>query len=284
MLTRSRSTGGPATAPALAGDVPFPPVPALLADLRALLRLPSPDVEAATALIESDPQLAGDVLRVANSSPQGRTTRAISLRAATTRLGIRRVHGIVETLTVRTMFAARDPAIARLLGEIWRHGVARGTAMRAIASATRPQSAGAIEPETAYLTGLLADAGASLLLSLLDEGKEGLSGVRMEDYLPAIRDNHADIGAALVDSWLHDPALTAGVSDHHRSERLPSSAHGRMLVLAGDLIGPDVTAPDDPPQALVDRCLASLDLDLGRLTALLAKIEESYRGVIEACR
>jgi CheY-like chemotaxis protein/HD-like signal output (HDOD) protein len=263
-----------------AHELPLPQVPPLLATMRALVRRPEVRVDQVLAVLERDPQVAAQVLRVSNTAPYGRGAQAISLRAAVGRIGPRQVHSIVETLYLRDLFRAEDQDIAGLLAQIWRHSVAQATAMRAIAASMRTAH---VEPETAYLVGLLADVGASMLLAMMDEGKVGLPEVRLEDYLPAIRANHAEIGAALLARWIRDPAITAAVCEHHPQGTLPASPYGRMLVLAADLIGPDPTAPVPQPQAVVDLCLAELDLDLGRLTALVSGIDEGYRQIVESC-
>jgi DNA-binding response OmpR family regulator len=292
----ARSAGGPPTPltmPALSdatvlptplsGDIAIPPVPAVLAALRARGRASDDEAEVqrVVTLLEQDAGLAAEVLRVSNRAPYTSGTRAISLRAAVTRVGPRQAHNIVETLCRRRMFRARDPELERLLEQIWRHAVAQATAMRAIANAMRPDRAiPPIDPEAAYLIGLVGDIGASALLCALDAGK---GTATLESALPAIQASHAEVGATLLARWFADPAPAAAVREHHPPAHGPASIYGRMLVLAADLVGEDVTAPAPHPQPMVDLCLAELDLDLARLTALVAGVDDGTREVIEAC-
>jgi DNA-binding response OmpR family regulator len=282
-LTTPALPEGTVLATPLTGDLHLPAVPPVLAALRARARRvgEEQDAENVAALLDQDAALADEVLRLSNRPPYAGGTRAVSLRAAVTRLGPRQVHNIVETLCLRRMFRAREANTERLLEQIWRHSVAQATAMRAIAGAMRPDRAiPPIDPEMGYLIGLLGDIGASALLAALDAGK---SDARLDSALPAIQASHAEVGASLLARWFTDPAPAAAVREHHPPEHGPASIYGRMLVLAADLVGEDLTAPALHPQPMVDLCLAELDLDLARLTSLVAGVDDATREVIEAC-
>lgn len=213
------------------GEITLPPFPAVLSELRSLLSQPEAPMHEITALVERDPRLAAHVLRITNSSHYARGGRINDIRTAVSRVGLRYLNGLVQTVMARDSHQAGDAVLRQLQTRIWRYSIARAVSMRGLAELA---GAGAhLEPETAYLAGLLADAGASFLLWVIGERIAG--GTRPpgapESYVLGLRDQHEEVGTALLARWELDPVVTLVARTHHSEWLLesgdPRNGNGR---------------------------------------------------------
>jgi HD-like signal output (HDOD) protein/DNA-binding NarL/FixJ family response regulator len=270
------------------GELPIPAMPTLVTSLRSAVQRANVNLDELVSLIEQDPRLVGDVLRLSNTAHYARGGRIQSIKMAVARIGFRMLHNLVETIFLREFFQARDTEVRVLLGHLWKRSVAHATAMRELAAISTP---GGARPngDTAYLVGLMSDVGASLLLWLADERRTaGGSWTGAASYLPAIQSAHQEVGAALLKQWMADPAVIAGIADHHGHSETPPNDYARMMVVAGELtrdlpgLPPDLTTPAAAPAALVDRCIADLRIDRGRLQALAKAIGDRYQETVDA--
>jgi CheY-like chemotaxis protein/HD-like signal output (HDOD) protein len=271
------------------GEVSPPAVASVVASLRALVQSPEPSAEAVTVLLEQDQTLAADVLRLANTAAYAREGRSTSIRAAVSRLGCRQIHGLVETMFLRRPFTVRDLEVHAIVDRLWRRSLAHALAMRGLAEAANQAGLEPrVNPDTAYLVGLLADCGASLLLWLLDERHAaGELGGEMERFLPCVRQHHQEIGAALVGRWLGDPDIESAVKEHHPDGTPPVTPLGRMMVVAHAMAqdfgaGEDPTAVGSPSRAMADLCASELRLTNATIAAVTEAALDGYIELVHA--
>jgi HD-like signal output (HDOD) protein len=168
-------------------------------------------------LVEKDPGLASHVLRISNSAYYtGIRGGNADIRMAVTRIGLRQVQNVVETVMLKGSFPVEQPSLRVLQHQIWRYSVTRAVAMRALADLAPMRDD--LDPETAYTAGLLADTGALFLLWLFGEraASEGSSKpVDIEGCKQAIRQHHEDIGAALLERWGLGAVVSLIARTHH---------------------------------------------------------------------
>lgn len=272
------------------GELPIPAGPAVVMSLRAEVQRPDVDLDQLAALIERDQRLTSDVLRLANTAHYARGARIHGIRMAVSRIGLRQLHNLVETVFLRDFFKARDPEVGRLLGQLWQRSVLHAVAMRELAPLAIGAS-GRLNGDMAYFVGLMSDVGASLLLWMADERRAaGVTSSGASSHLAAIVVSHQEVGAALLGRWLVDRAVVDAVAEHHPQATAKFGDYSRMMVVVADLVGgiagvpPDLTAPAPPAPALVDRCVAELQLDRRQVAALASTLAERYRETLEACR
>src|SRR5262249_18015771 len=138
------------------GEIALPSFPAVLSELKVILSKPAAAMHEITALVERDPRLAAQVLRITNSAQFARGGRVHDIRTAVPRLGLRQLQNIVQTIVVRDSYTPTDAGLRRVQGRLWQYSIARAVAMRGLAELV---GAGPrMEPETAYLAGLMCDA------------------------------------------------------------------------------------------------------------------------------
>jgi CheY-like chemotaxis protein/HD-like signal output (HDOD) protein len=273
MLTRVRS-----------GELPVPPVPGVLLSLRSMLKSDQVDVDAVVSKIEADQRLAADLVRLSNTPQYARGGRNTSVKAAVTRLGLRPVHGLVETLALKGSYQSGDPQTRKWLARVWGHGVARGLAMRALADVMASDDR--ISPDTAYLNGLMADVGASFLLWVVAQRGDPLTPADEGWIFPSVAQHHSDLSALILRRWGFDDE-SAKLAQHHHAEG-PPVASGRywpMGVLAAGLAAeitgePDITQARPIADALRERCAA--ELEIGDLLPRLGdQLKQEYLALVD---
>lgn len=154
-------------AQAVRGEITFPT--SVNAVLRLQLALDDPDchVEEAIRLVLSEPQLAARTVAMANTAAFGGNSgvAVTNVRAAVTRIGYRRLQGLVASLVVR-QFGSRikDPGLRAKAAQLWEHTT--HVAALAYSIARRVTY---VNPDTAMFAGIVHEVGGFYLLSRADE-------------------------------------------------------------------------------------------------------------------
>jgi CheY-like chemotaxis protein/HD-like signal output (HDOD) protein len=265
------------------GEILIPAVPTVVLELRRLLTAPETTLEQVTALIERDQRLSAQLLRISNTTPYARGAQNASIRTAVSRVGLRQIQSLIETIFAHSACTVRDPELAPLQASIWRFSVARAVAMRALAEAhpaPRP------DVELAYLAGLFCDVGASFLLWIVSERNASAATnqkLGRDACVHFIGQNHHSVGAAVLARWSVDPTMTMLARLHHANTLAnPVNAYSALECAAVPVAeklagGPDVTGP--PRSAsLIEECTRRLKVPA--TDVLLAKVQPTFEAII----
>lgn len=174
-----------------------------------LLATQDPDWSAKglAGVIAKDPAVAACVLKVANSSYYSFQRQITSLEGAVSVLGLKTLKSLVLAASVKTL-NKRFGLIEKLLLE---DSIGSALSARAIA-----RQSGGIDPEEAFLAGLMRHIGKIAMNNLAPEDyTEVIQGVYNQEGSRAALERkhfpytHSAIGAALLDSWNLSPTLVA---------------------------------------------------------------------------
>ncbi len=187
-------------------------------------------VEASRVLevIEQDPSLTANLLKLANSAFYGLRRQVGSAREALVLLGN---HTIVNLAFATSMGdVLRGPLAAYHLNrnDLWHHAL--GTALGATFLAS--QSGCQETREHAFTAGLVHDIGKLLLnrplKAELDQlPPEGSFACLLDAEMNILGFNHAEAGARLGEAWNFPPYLVNAIANHHRQ---PSAADDQILI------------------------------------------------------
>ncbi|MDJ0847904.1 MAG: HDOD domain-containing protein [Myxococcota bacterium] len=175
------------------------------------------DVEEIGRLIQSDPALTGDLLRLSNSSFFGGIEKVATVRDAIMRLGMRQVVELLVLSGQRKLYRLKDPALHDFVERLWKHAVACGVGSEWLARKLELREV----REQAFLAGLLHDVGKLLLLRVLDELKAEVSlpFEPSETLVQQLLDGlHPEQGYALMSQWNIPDAYGVVVRDHEKPE------------------------------------------------------------------
>jgi len=212
---------------------PFPPVALKLANA---LEQDDTGIGDVVDLVASDPALAADILRRANSPVYGFGRRVNSLREALVLLGF----GELRRLSLARATAGMTGAAFHnypLLRRCWRHSLA----VAALAERLAPEFE--LPPDRAYTAGLLHDVGRLGLLAvcptqyselLLRAAREAPPDdvaylLDMERLVFGV--DHCTAGRGLSESWGMPEEIVAAAGRHH--DRIQNPAWGLLELIQG---------------------------------------------------
>ena len=199
--------------------------------LQAAARAETYDLSVLERAIDSDPALAVEVLRAANSAFFGGLMPVTSIRAAIMRLGVRQVANLAFMATEKNRYVARQPAVAPMMKQLWQHASACALASEWIAKRLRFTQLA----EEAFLGGLLHDIGKLFLLRVLDDMlSERRQAIQHPPALvrEILSQAHADIGHQLLRAWNLPEIYLTIVRDHHVETVDPTNVSLIMVRLA----------------------------------------------------
>jgi HD-like signal output (HDOD) protein len=136
------------------------PLPRVCAELAQMTARQVTDAAQLAKLIQSDPSLAGEVMRVANSPALRPRAAVVTLQQAVSWLGVAEVRNIAMAVMLRgEVFVA--PGHERESEELWREAWLAGLWAKEIARERRKHV------ESAFLSALMHRTGAALALKIL---------------------------------------------------------------------------------------------------------------------
>jgi HD-like signal output (HDOD) protein len=191
------------------------PFPAVVQRVMEYVRRPDFEIRQLQMMIEEDPSLSAKVLRVANSAAFAGAQPVASIRDAAVRLGARAVSDVTASVAAMALFKDIKGA-----GRVVRDHMV-STAMVARVLSSRKESAS----PSAYITGLLHDAGKLLLMQTEDAAYEALLGQITNPDEIHLREremlgfDHAVLAGHTLKQWgLPDP-IPRIVAWHHQPSR-----------------------------------------------------------------
>lgn len=211
-------------------------LPSLPSGVGRLMALPQSDpdyFEQATAIIRSDPALAGQVIKIANSALYAGQENVETLDRAIMRVGIRMVVGSLTSGHMRRSFS---PKREELQG-IWVSNLMSALFCRALAERCSQLQ---IVPETAYTYGLLHDVGRLGLMAIFRRGMGEL--LESEDPHPVLTLSelerryfgiaHQTVGRLIGSHWRFPPEITLVIAAHHLplSKRINYPGHLQRMI------------------------------------------------------
>ena len=177
----------------------FSPAPVILSNAMKLLRDPQSDVESIAALVGSDPALAADIIRCANSAYYAGGS-CQSIGEAVQKIGFRETIRLLN-LAVARIASGRDLGSYGIHGaDFWAESLFNGLFMLGLAKET-----GESDPDEAYTVGLLRYIGRLAINQTIDNLRGGLFWVGNEPITQWELDNvgltQAKAGAMLLTKW-----------------------------------------------------------------------------------
>jgi len=222
-----------ATAASLERDIDdLPVLPTVVAKLLALDPKDDNYFRDVVSLVEKEPNYAALLISAANSARFGMVETVARISDAVIRLGTKHVRNLVVAMSVVKAFTPRDDWERSL----WVHTFQVAAAARKLAQlACSPD----LDPETAYLSGLLHDLGRFLLFQkapdVLREVDEG-DWHKPEELVEIERSicglTHTELGGLVCEKWGIPDQITQAVRWHHEPNPEAMEAKvGRLVTL-----------------------------------------------------
>ncbi len=213
-----------------ADDHTLRPIPTAAQRALRLARHPLANLQDVAEAFERDPSLAEGLMRMANSAwYRVGGTEVDSLHDALQRTGSSGAEAVILKHSLHHTLCRPGGACEAMTSQVWLH-------LTRTASIARDLARGfAMDPEAAYLLGLLHDAGKLVLFDTLSERRRR---TRTATPLPfsllrrMLGELHEPLGGLALLHWGLDPELAAAVADHHRrtTPHLPHAGSELLFV------------------------------------------------------
>ncbi|RJQ19413.1 MAG: HDOD domain-containing protein [Nitrospiraceae bacterium] len=278
----------------------LPPIPGVMNDLIKLLNAGNCDVREISDLIEKDPSLSVNILRIANSAFYGLPYKVSSLQQAVNLIGLKELASLC-------MFCSIGPALKPPAGMktidlkmFWRHSIATGIIAKIFC---REFSIGV--REDLYLAGLIHDIG-KIIIDRSDHDvysevvrltyDNNVSIGEAENKI--IGESHSSIGSWLLEKWKL-PRMFIETAAYHHSVRDASEEHRELVAVVsladqiarlrgfgfgGDMRGTIINETEafaivrDGNPHVKDIDLAGFVMDLDRADSEISELEKIING------
>jgi putative nucleotidyltransferase with HDIG domain len=248
------------------------------AAMRLLWMLEDPRTSAADLgrLIESDPALSTQVIRLANTAFYGLSGKVSSAWRAVTVLGLATVRALATTAAF-DLFSEKGRSVP---DEFWTHSVTTAAAASSLARRV------GVQANDAFSAGLLHDIGSALVFRraprrydsvverLADDPSLLLVDVEREEFGVT----HAEVGAAALATMKFPAELTEAIRAHHTVPAQVTTMLGRLLV-AADAIAIAVDGAVHEQNAPIGDALESLSIPASAEDALIEEVRRDQENL-----
>lgn len=260
------------------------------AALQLVSLLDRPDVcnDDVVQILRYDNVLTAKLLRACNSSAFGFSEPVSSVDQAVLLLGHQQILQVVLALEFSATMVVPLPGYAVEAKELWHHSLATASAAEVLAKGGLDVE---VDSAVAFTAGMLHDIGKLLLSQVLTEelqlqvrsriNLEQMARVDAERAVIGV--DHAEAGAALLDSWKLPAEIVDAVRHHHQPVLKSGSALSGLIHiadvaahLAGSAPGWDAFAMTVHPKVA-----EYFELSPGRIDELVLQVRETFERVDE---
>ena len=227
--------------------ITLPSLPRTVAHIMRLVSDPQCSLSAVAHAISGDPPLTIKTLRLVNAAYYGLRQKVSTIEHAVVLLGIKVIKNLAFTATVFDIMKGSADAL-------FRHSIAVGLAMRALAEADI-RKVNVQSSEEAFVSGLLHDIGKVLINEFLPKESARVAQLCAKTHMPCYRAereiigiDHAQLGARLAQNWRLPDLLTGAVAGHHDLSQCKDSSmkQAAAFVAIGDFICSTCAILSDP--------------------------------------
>jgi HD-like signal output (HDOD) protein/signal transduction histidine kinase len=201
------------------GSIELPRLPQILVQLIDICQSEEPDIHLVAQTVAQDVAVSTKTLQLANSAFLGARSQFKNIEQAVIFLGINTVRNLAISISLHGVFKNQVKKTGFNREEFWYHSLLTALISKAIA-----QKFNVEDPGTAYLTGLLHDAGKYILCHHFGKPYHDFmsaNGQRLDIADAERREfsfSHCDVGRWLVESWNLSSEFAEAVANHHSSE------------------------------------------------------------------
>ena len=216
------------------GEIEIPMMPKAAVILQRAASDPKTSFAKLASIIETDPAVAAELMRVANSPFYRTMMESTSVRSAIARMGIGGVRDVVLLVSFRGKILKAHRLLHDEAQALWEQAMGAGYLSRLIAQELR------LDQDLAFTAGLFHDVGKIILLdvavSLSRELRRDVSPSRAA-LVRAFRDHHVDASTFVATRWNLTQQVVDIIREHHRDPtELPYERYIRILTAADALM------------------------------------------------
>ncbi|MBN4073482.1 HDOD domain-containing protein [Mariprofundus ferrooxydans] len=192
------------------GDARLPILPEAVIEVRKIVKDEEKGAADIARVIGSDTTFSTTVLRIANSARFKSGSHEIrNLSMAIQRLGGRRTLQLMTAISSQLHLAVKDKTLQSLLRESAKHAL-----LVAVAAQHLAKLVGSVDPEEAFMAGMMFDVGVSAIVCAVPEE---LASRSLEENHQVLSQLHREMGGRLLTYW-EMPDSFISLASHHGVE------------------------------------------------------------------
>jgi putative nucleotidyltransferase with HDIG domain len=248
------------------------------AAMRLLWMLEDPRTSAADLgrLIESDPALSTQVIRLSNTAFYGLSGKVSSAWRAVTVLGLATVRAIATTAAF-DLFSEKGRSVP---DAFWEHSVTTAAAAAAIARRV------GVQPNDAFSAGLLHDLGTALVFrraprrydTAMERRQASPELLLIDIEREEFGATHAQVGAAALGVMRFPAEMAEAIGEHHSDPKTVTSVLGRLLI-AADAVALEVDGVSHEENAEIGDALEALEIAATAADGLVDEVRRDQENL-----
>jgi putative nucleotidyltransferase with HDIG domain len=248
------------------------------AAMRLLWMLEDPRTSAADLgrLIESDPALSTQVIRLSNTAFYGLSGKVSSAWRAVTVLGLATVRAIATTAAF-DLFSEKGRSVP---DDFWEHSVTTAAAAAAIARRV------GVQPNDAFSAGLLHDLGTALVFrraprrydTAMDRRTASPELLLVDIENEEFGTTHAQVGAAALGVMRFPADMAEAIGEHHSDPKTVKSVLGRLLI-AADAVALEVDGVNHEENVEIGDALEALEISASAADGLVEEVRRDQENL-----
>ncbi|MBX2883436.1 MAG: HDOD domain-containing protein [Granulosicoccus sp.] len=180
------------------GDVELPVFDTVSQQVYTAVQSGEVDVPAICEIMQSDPILVSEVLRLANSSFFSGLSEVVTLQDAIVRLGMKQMSALVMSISQKRMYSASEGMFRSRMTQLWEHVFAASLSARWIADKTGNRKL----TDHAHVATLLHDVGKLSLLRIIEDLAKSEELPLNDNLVDTTLDRlYCEHGAQLLSLW-----------------------------------------------------------------------------------
>ncbi len=197
----------------------LPAMPTVYNEIEQLSRNPESTTEQYSQVIELDPGITTQMLKLCNSSAFSFSRQITTVIDAVNLLGLQTVIDFVRTLSVVGAFKGKTSSFNTQ--DFWQHSIACGVIAKLLLERDEFKGNLQTEEEDPFMAGMVHDIGKQVLghffnemyQMVVEELKGGKTMLEVEEDVLGI--THANVGEALASKWQLPDGLVQVIGTHH---------------------------------------------------------------------
>ncbi len=215
----------------------LPPMPQVITEIQKQMTDAEINTRKICSLIESDPAVAAEILRFANSAFFGRSGKISTTQGALNIIGLKGLMEIVSLIGARKVMLGKLAGYGYGAEELWKHSLAVACGSKLLALEKDPGIS-----HTAHLAGLIHDVGRIILDRFIVEKKTEIAAF-MENERKTFLDaeakffglTHAEAGAEACRKWKFPEIMINAIGWHHEPSNSGNDLLAHILSMADHL-------------------------------------------------
>lgn len=172
----------------------LPSMPEVALKINKAVQDESLDIQKIADAVQTDPMISARAVQVANSAMYASNQPVQTIKRAVQRIGLRAMRTIVMSVTLRNLYAPQSPLIKKRMQIYYQHSIRVGVICHVLTKKIK-----GLDPEQAFLAGLLHDIGTVPLLIRTDKHDEIKDNAELLNKI--IHDLKTRVGAMLLKQW-----------------------------------------------------------------------------------